>query len=224
MSRQNITDAASRPSSEKTRAALIAAGLRLFGENGFAATSTRQIAAAADANIGSIAYHFGGKEKLRDACASHIVETIRGVARPALDAPLPANPAEAEFQLDMMLERMAGFMLSGPEIAGFIQFILREVHHPTAALDIIYDGLFEPVHRRFCEVWAAATGEEPESETVKIDVFTMIGQIVYFRIGREAVLRRMGWDGLGAAEAGKIVAAARKNMTAAIAARRGDQP
>ena len=62
---------------EQTRLALVRAGLRLFGQRGFDGTSTRQIAAAAKANIGSIAYHFGGKEGLRLAAADHIVETIR---------------------------------------------------------------------------------------------------------------------------------------------------
>lgn len=211
---------AGRASSEKTRAALIEAGLRLFGEKGFAATSTREIAAAADANIGSIAYHFGGKEALRDACAAHIVETIRRAAGPVLTMPVPTEPAMAEMQLRMVLERMGGFFLTGTEAGGFVRFILHELQFPTTALDIVYSGLFEPVHSRLCQVWAAATGEEPESETVKIVVFTMIGQLVYFRIGREAVIRRMGWSGIGEQEARKVAAIAFENMMAVIAARR----
>ena len=67
-----------RSSSQQTRAALIAAGLRLFGEKGFDATSTRDIAAAANTNIASIAYHFGGKEGLRLACAQARSEERRG--------------------------------------------------------------------------------------------------------------------------------------------------
>ena len=63
------------PSAEQTRQALIRAALKLFGAKGFDGTSTREIAAAARANIGSIAYHFGGKEGLRLACADFIVES-----------------------------------------------------------------------------------------------------------------------------------------------------
>ena len=54
---------------ESTRDKLIAAGLHLFGRKGFAATSTREIAARAGTNVASIAYHFGGKDGLRMACA-----------------------------------------------------------------------------------------------------------------------------------------------------------
>jgi TetR/AcrR family transcriptional regulator, regulator of cefoperazone and chloramphenicol sensitivity len=209
-----------RASSEKTRAALIEAGLRLFGEKGFAATSTREIAAAAGANIGSIAYHFGGKEALRDACATHIVETVKAVAAPVLGAPVPSDPATAQMQLRLALERMSGFLLAGREAGGFVQFVLHELQFPTAALDIIYAGVFEPVHRRLCELWAVATDAEPESEAVKIAVFAMIGQLVYFRIGRQAVIRRLGWEDIGPQEAQKIAAAALENLTASIAARR----
>ena len=50
---------------DATRLALIRAALDLFGAKGFEAASTRDVAAAAGANLASIAYHFGGKEGLR---------------------------------------------------------------------------------------------------------------------------------------------------------------
>ncbi|MFC3723809.1 CerR family C-terminal domain-containing protein [Neoaquamicrobium sediminum] len=208
-------------SAESTRAALIEAGLKLFGEKGYAATSTREIAAKAEANIGSIAYHFGGKEALRDACAEHIVKTVRGFAEPAImAAPLPADASAAEEQLCAAIQRISGFLLASPETAGFVRFILRELQYPTTALDIIYHGVFEPVHKLLCRFWATATGEDAESEDVKIAVFTMIGQLVYFRIGREAVMRRLNWAELGQDETQKITQAVAVNIKAAIAARR----
>src|SRR5690606_34272333 len=106
--------------------------------------------------------------------------------------PVPADGEVALAQLRMIIQRMAGFLLAANEAGPIAQFILREMQHPTPALDIVYAGVFEPVHRRLCQVWAAATGEEPEDEETRIVVFTMIGQIVYFRIGRSAVTRRMG--------------------------------
>lgn len=218
-------EATTRPSAEKTRAALIEAGLKLFGEKGFAATSTREIAAAAKANIGSIAYHFGGKEQLRDACAGHIVQTVASVADPVLAAlPLPDSPAAAETQFRLAAERMAGFLVAAPEVSSFVQFILREIQHPGPAFDIIYAGLVERVHRRLCAIWAMASGDDAESDRTKIAVFTMIGQTVYFRIAREAVLRRMGWPEIGPAEAGLIITAVLENTLAALAAHRERKP
>lgn len=84
--------------------------------------------------------------------------------------------------------------------------------------------VFEPVHRRLCHLWAAATGEEAESERVRISVFMMIGQVVYFRIARAAVLRRMGWVDIGPAEVGKVIGIARENVAVIIAARKAGKP
>ncbi|MEO3997236.1 CerR family C-terminal domain-containing protein [Mesorhizobium sp. CAU 1732] len=202
---------------DDTRTALLRAGLHLFGTNGFAATSTREIATAAKANIGSIAYHFGSKEGLRDACAQHIVDTVRTVAAPIIEGlPMPRNSQEARAQIEQALRRMGGFLLAGPEAGDIVPFVLREMQTPTKALDIVYDGVFEPIHKRLCQIWGIAAGREPESEETRIAVFTIIGQIVYFRIGQQAVQRRMGWGTFGAAEAARITETVLANVHAIL--------
>lgn len=211
---------------EQTRVALVAAAMRLFGRQGFDGTSTREIAAAARANIGSIAYHFGGKEGLRTAVADHIVGLIRQAAGPAL-AELEARPTlsqeAAEAQLIATAERMVGFIVAQPEAGDIVAFVLRELSQPTEALDRIYAGVFEPVHKRLCALWEQATGEAAESERTRLTVFALIGQVVYFRIGREAVLRRMGWDGIGTAQAAAITEIVKENMAAVLASRKRDR-
>ena len=222
--RRKPRDAGQASGPDQTRLALIRAALTQFGRVGYDGATTRDIAAEAKANIGSIAYHFGGKEGLHEACARHIVDTMQELARPVLTA-LPdagsLQPDQAEALLRLALERMAGFVIGQPEAGAIVSFILRELDRPTAALDTVYTGVFEPVHRRFCEVWAAATGEDAESDATKIRVFTLIGQVVYFRIGREAVRRRMGWDRVGEAETAQVVEAAQANLAAILAASRG---
>ncbi|WP_353643482.1 CerR family C-terminal domain-containing protein [Mesorhizobium sp. WSM2239] len=224
---QNPTPLKAPPSSaELTRAALIHAALRLFGRQGFHATSTREIAAAARANIGSIAYHFGGKEGLRAACANHIVETIGGIAGAAMaeEAGEAKGAEAARARLSIVLEAMVGFIVARPEAGEFVQFVLRELSQPSEALDIIYEGVFEPVHNRLCRIWAEATGEDAESERTKITVFTMIGQVVYFRIAGPAVMRRMGWQGIGPAEAEAVISVVKSNLEAIIAERKSEKP
>ncbi|WP_274423762.1 CerR family C-terminal domain-containing protein [Chelativorans sp. YIM 93263] len=209
---------------ERTREALIHAGLRLFGSHGFEATSTRALASEAGANIGSIAYHFGGKDGLHAACAEYIVDMISLVAEGAfgeIAAPREdVGPEEARAQLAQTLDAMVSFIVARPEAGEIVQFVLRELTHPTGALDTIYTGVFEPVHMRLCALWAAATGEPAESENTKITVFTMIGQVVYFRIAREPVMRRMGWKTIGARESSKVVYIASSNLKAILDSRR----
>jgi AcrR family transcriptional regulator len=214
-------------SAELTRAALIRAGLKLFGANGFEGTSTRDIASLAKANIGSIAYHFGGKEGLRAACADYIVELMRGIAAQAI-GPNPSAGGEAgetaaAAQLSAALDRMGTFIIAQPESGEVVQFVLRELSQPTAALDRIYAGVFEPTHRRLCQLWEEATGEAAESEATKIRVFTLIGQVIYFRIAREAVLRRLGWASLGPEQAHAVLSVAQQNLAAVIQASKGGE-
>ena len=210
---------------DETRAALIQAALKLFGRQGFEGTSTREIAALAKANIGSIAYHFGGKEGLHAATADHIVETIQQIAEQTLGnvhaaANDPPDSQVAQAQMFATLERMVGFFVVSSEAGDIARFMLRETSQPTNALDRIYPGVFEPLHKRLCLIWERATGEPAESERTRLTVFTLIGQVVYFRIGREVVLKRMGWDGIGDKEAGQVLGAISVNLSALLAARK----
>lgn len=232
MVRANRDEAATKPVTEsgetgpdQTRQALLRAALRLFGTVGYEGASTREIAAAANANIGSIAYHFGGKEGLRLAVADHIVALVQGVAERALAAapPVISTPGQAETVMLAMLERMFEFFVASEHAGEIVPFVLREMGRPTAAFERIYSGLFEPMHRRFCGVWEAATGEPAESEETRIAIFTLIGQVVYFRLARAAVTRRMGWEGIGPAELARVNAVAGRNLRAAIRARQQEQ-
>jgi AcrR family transcriptional regulator len=196
---------APQSSAEQTRAALISAALRLFGQKGVEATSTREIAAEAGANIASIAYHFGGKEGLRLACAGYVAQRLKSVAGAAFLNASPDLPREeilAHFEAG--LSAMLNFLLLRPEAREVAAFILREVSAPGPAIDVIYEELFGPVHTALCRMWGSVTGEEPESAKNKIAVFSLIGQVVYFRIGLPLVMKRMHWDSIGESEVAQI--------------------
>ncbi|MCB1376685.1 MAG: TetR family transcriptional regulator, partial [Rhodobacteraceae bacterium] len=109
-----------------TRAALIHAGLHLFGRDGFAASSTRALAAEAGTNIASIAYHFGGKEGLRHACAEEVAARVAEVAGPP-ETPPQMPPEMALARLETMLRALVAFLTRGPGAADTVAFILREM-------------------------------------------------------------------------------------------------
>ncbi len=225
----DLEDGGSRPerqgkrgAAEATRRALIEAALVGFGRDGFDGTSTREIASAAGTNIASIAYHFGGKEGLRAACAKHLVETMQSIIRLALRgetiedyAALP--PEAARERMVGALDRMSTFLLQNPQSDSIVRFILRELFSPSDVFDVIYTGVIEPSHRRLCALWSAATGDPVDSEKTRLKVFTIIGQILYFRIGREMVLRRLDWNTIGEREAGAIKEILMRNVDVLIA-------
>lgn len=196
-----MTDAPKVPTG--TAADLIAAGLKLFGQKGFAATSTREIAAEAQANIASIAYHFGSKDGLRRACGTEVARRLDTVLNTRA-LPQPDTQEHAAMQMETILRALACFVVGSRDAEPLIPFMLREVGEDGPVLDSVYSKMIEPMHRRFCALWAIATGQAAESEATKLAVFSMIGQVLYFRIGRPIVARRLGWTDPGAAEANRI--------------------
>ena len=202
---------------EGTRAALIAAGVTLFGSKGFAATSTREIAARAKTNVASIAYHFGGKDGLRQACAAQFAQRLAAVLQ---QAPIPADlrPAEARLMLRASFARVIGFILGQAETAEMVSFMLREVSEDSPIVDVVYTSFMEGAHRNVCALWGLASGCEAESDAVRLSVFSFVGQILYFRIGTRIVARRMGWDAVGPEEAAQITAVLLANLDAMLGA------
>lgn len=202
-----------------TAAQLIAAGLKLFGRKGFAATSTREIAAEAGTNVASIAYHFGGKDGLRRACGAEVARRVGSVLGDT--APTPPQSADAAArQMEAILRAMVAFIAGSRDSDDLTAFMLREVGENGPVLDAVYGTMIEPMHRRFCALWAAATGREAESETTRLLVFSLIGQVLYFRVGRPIVTRRMGWGTLGPAEAARVADILAANLHSILARER----
>lgn len=201
---------------EGTRLALITAGLHLFGSKGFAATSTRELAARAQTNVASIAYHFGGKDGLRLACTEEFARRF-GAEVDAANA-MPSTPLAAREALATVLTRMVQFVVGSEEAGELVPFMLREIAENGPGIDHIYNGVMEPTHRRFCALWSVATGHDAESEATKLAVFSMVGQVLYFRIGGAVIRRRMGWQAMQKPQIDAIVAQLLFNLDAVLAA------
>jgi AcrR family transcriptional regulator len=206
---------------EATRNALMNAGMRLFGSKGFDAASIRDIAAEAGANIAAIGYHFGGKEGLRRACAEQVARAIRTIASRVLgdrlDAPDIRTPDQARAALRSFISNAIPFLLTDSRTHTMVPFILREVMNRSVAFDIVYAGVMEPTHRQLCRLWGLATGRDAQSTEVRLAVFAMIGQVLYFRIGQEIVLKRMDWQAYGPEEAGAVATVVLANLDLALA-------
>lgn len=211
-----------RPADQPTRRALVEAALHLFGRQGFDATSTRQIAARAGANVAAIAYHFGGKAGLRLACVEVISERIGAIL--PIGLPLPAEAGAARARIEAMLRAAVQFMATAEQAQELVAFVMREIVLGGPLVDELYARVFEPRHRFLCGLWGVATGADPESEATRLAVFAAIGQVVYFRIGRPMILRRMAWPAIGAAEAGRIADLLVQNLHAAWAASERSAP
>ncbi|MDX5592890.1 CerR family C-terminal domain-containing protein [Pseudovibrio sp. SPO723] len=212
--------------SDRTKVALIEAALQAFTKNGYAATSTREIASLAEANIAAISYHFGGKEGLRDACSVFIVAVMRQALIQHLHGYMEelttSTPEEAEQQLLQQLERMVFFVLLDPKARLFVRFLIMEMASPSAVVDHVYSNLIEPAHKAICQLFARASGWGAEEERTRLAVFTFVGQIFYFRMTQDVILQRLDWESLTPVEAKKLATAVTFNLRATLALARSE--
>ncbi|MEO0032121.1 MAG: hypothetical protein RIS94_1879 [Pseudomonadota bacterium] len=105
------------------RERLLAAAATLFGERGFEAVSTKELALAAEVTIGSLYHHFASKEAIYQAALME-----------ALDA-LPAAPIEAVARLQ---PREAMEL----QVAWFSEAVLRE---PLVRQELLSPHLDQPL-------------------------------------------------------------------------------
>ena len=99
--------------SEITRQKLIEAGIRLFSENGYEATSTRQVQTAAGVQRNLITYHFGSKEEFWKACAAELFGGINGSMEPAMSQARDIEPGE---RIRFLIRQFVRASAAAPEI------------------------------------------------------------------------------------------------------------
>jgi AcrR family transcriptional regulator len=212
---------AQRDRGAETRAQLVEAALDVFGERGFEGASTREIAKAARANLAAIVYHFGGKEALHLAVAEHVAAGILGKIGPTLamvaDPSATASPAAARTALERLIGTVVDVLLGSAEAERWARFIVREQLQPTAAFEVIYrfmGGAAATATRL-----VATVAGQPESEVIRLRVFTILGQVLVFRVAQALVLRRMGWAAIGEREREAIKHVVLANLDSILGAR-----
>ena len=120
-----------RPSSqhsEDVRAALLTAARDLFARYGYRAVSSRQIAAAAGANVAMIRYYFGGKPGLY----KEILESLTAPARARVEA--MATHREHP-DIAAVIDTASRIWAANPWMAGIV---VREVLTPEGSLRPIF--------------------------------------------------------------------------------------
>lgn len=194
-----------------TRQRLINAGLELFGEHGFSATSTRMIARAADANIAAIPYYFGGKRGLYDAVMEYIATRIESYIRPVLsnymallDSPRAAAIDQAETGIHKLLDAFAVMLIDSKEPENWALIIMREQIHPSDAFDSLYNHVMRDTQVLLAGLIAHVVGLPEGDEESYMRAHAMIGQVLVFLSSRESFLRAMNVEQLSQAQIDKI--------------------
>ncbi|VVE44340.1 hypothetical protein PHO31112_04319 [Pandoraea horticolens] len=198
---------------EETRARIILAAIKCFGEYGFAGASTRDIANEAGVNAPALQYYFDNKEGVYKACVEYILSLVLGQMGEAIESAerVVADPDATDKQLmDAFCElqnRKAGFMEEVPEIDGWHMFMARE----QAGLGP--EAGFKAFHERFSRRIAAVganivtrlAGVAPDNEAMRIRAVCISTLGMAFRVMRRSVDCSMGWANEPNAERNRMV-------------------
>lgn len=212
--------------SDRARLKLLEAAVRIFGEKGPEGASVREIAEAAGQNVAAIAYYFGSKEKLYLAVVEGIVRELRerlGEALPeAIQLAQQARPSRSEAA--RMVRRLLGGiyqqLLSRDDSVPIVQLVVREQLGPTAGFEILYEQGFRGIHELLCALVGAAMGKDPRNPETILRTHTLMGQVYFFAMSREAVLRRLGWKSLEGDNAALVVKVLEENLEKLLVVRK----
>lgn len=133
--RRTTTGASPAQSSERTREALLDAARRVVRDKGLAGTTSREITAAADANLAAITYHFGSKDEL---VAEALFDEIQRRVTPVLDA-LDGSGDPALRMLTAVQDLLGEFERSKRDTVVYLEALLlatRDAKYRRSALRI----------------------------------------------------------------------------------------
>jgi len=179
----------------ETRERLIAAGLSLFGERGFDAASTRDIAAAAGLNAPALQYYFDNKEGLYLACLRHVVARIwDSVAVPVMAAEqtLRAGASDAALIAAFCAIQVSLLEISRDADENWFLLVAREQAGlgPPAGFEVMHHGM-----RRMKRVQTAIIGRlsglAGSARECLLREMSMNGQVLYFGMMRRSALRTL---------------------------------
>lgn len=192
--------------SEATKRRLIEAGLDLFGRYGYDASTTRELAELAGANLASIPYHFGGKDALYRAVAHHVVTGLDAYLNPILD-PIQSEIDSGDVSVgqalaltEKLLSEYNRIVLCVPETDRWVRFIVREQLDPTEAFEVIYNSPMRRAWEILMQLMVIISGLPFTSERVRISGLQIMGMVYMFRTAQATALRTMNWAQLSEAE------------------------
>jgi len=173
---------AQRSDGEQSRGRLLHAALRLFAQQGFAKTSTREIAEAANANVAAISYYFGDKAGLYRAVFLEPIDAPRQDLSPLLNTTCSLTEG-----LRCML---GGFIepLKHDETARLcIKLHCREMLEPTGLWqEEIHNGI-KPMHAALVTLLCRRFGLRKADDEVHRLAVSIAGLGVHLFVSRDVI-------------------------------------
>jgi AcrR family transcriptional regulator len=186
---------------EETRARIVAAALKIFGDRGFDAASTRDIAASAGVNAPALQYYFDNKEGVYLACVEHIVKRVwdyvtevaadaeRAVAENADDAELIEAFCAIQAQLAHCM-----FTMQDADAWRLFMARLQSGEGPPAGFQFIYQHVSGRMSKVLAGIVSRLLGRPADDEETLVRSMIVMGQLHVFQMARRSLLTKLNWD------------------------------
>jgi AcrR family transcriptional regulator len=159
---------------------LLQAAEELFPEKGFDATSVRELAAAADCNIASVNYHFGGKEKLYFELWRRYLIRMRETRLAAIQRVMQSEPAE--YALENLLRAFANAFLEPlidqSRAQRFTKLMAREMLDRHLPADMFVEEVIVPTLTAMRQAFARIC-PDLDSSRVRLVVYSIVAQLLH---------------------------------------------
>jgi AcrR family transcriptional regulator len=170
-------------STDDVRTRIMQAAGPVFADKGFQSATVREICQAADVNLAAINYYFGDKERL-------YIETVKRAQRLVAERfPMPTWPAgtTAEDRLAEYVETLLTRMLDNHQMPWQSRLMMREILDPTTACQELAEEYFRPQFALLLSILGELGGDAVEPHLLEQFAFSIVGQCVYYRVGRPIV-------------------------------------
>lgn len=171
--------------SAATRERLIEAAGEVFAAEGYRKATIDQICRRAGANIAAVNYHFGDKEKLY----AEVFAYADRCATEAHPVAVTSNGSKAEERLRRQIEALIGRLFDRGRPAWHAQLMAREMVEPTAVLDRRVDERIRATYDQLAAIVRELIGAKAAPETVRLCVFSILGQCVFYRHSAPIITR-----------------------------------
>ena len=174
------TDATAGERSPKDR--LLDAAEELFASKGFAEVSVRELAAAADANVAAVNYHFNSKENLFHEAITRRFIGQRDRTLGSLQVLLEQTAGQPA--VDQVISVVVREYLDGALSNNFLTMITREMHGGESATHLrFFREMVAPV---FAAISQALIAARPglRQEDLNWIIASIVGQIHHFILRR----------------------------------------
>lgn len=180
-----------------SRKKIINAAIVLFASKGFDSTSTREICRHAGVNLSLIPYYFGNKSGLYIDIIESIINYGLTFLQEEIAKASQINLMTREEKIDLyqiLLEKYTDFLYSENVPSSFVVLMIKEQIVSHSKFGEIYSQKISIFYKALRKIIASVLGKNENDKSIILEVSSIIGQILSFKLMDRATLSAFKQD------------------------------